>query len=217
MSEYAVARYNMVESQVRPNEVTDENLLRALSEVPRERFVPTALQPLAYMEEDIEVAPSRHLLAPMPLARLIQLSAVGSGDLVLDVGCATGYSTAVLARLAESVVGLESDDRLGEQAGEALMDLEVDNAAIVTGPLNEGYESEGPFDVILLNGSVPVVPKGLLDQLKDGGRLVTIVAEHHFGQAYLYRKSGSRISHRPAFDAGAPQLPGFATEKAFVF
>ncbi len=217
MSEYAVARFNMVESQIRPNQVTDENLLRALSDVPRERFVPTPLQALAYMEEEIEVAPSRRLLAPMPLARLIQLADVRSGDLVLDVGCATGYSTAVLARLAESVVGLEADERIAEQAGEALMDLEVDNAAIVTGPLNEGYESEGPFDVILLNGSVPVVPKGLLDQLKDGGRLVTIVAENDFGRAYLYRKSGTRISHRPAFDAGGPQLPGFAKAKEFIF
>ncbi|MDA7949783.1 MAG: protein-L-isoaspartate O-methyltransferase [Hyphomicrobiaceae bacterium] len=217
MSEYAVARYNMVESQIRPNQVTDEHLLRSLSEIPRERFVPASLQDLAYMEEEIEVAPSRRLLAPMPLARLIQLADVGRNDLVLDVGCATGYSTAVLARLADSVVGLESDDRLAEQAGQALMDLEADNAAIVTGPLNEGYASEGSFDVILLNGAVPVVSGALLEQLKDGGRLVAILAEAGFGQAYLYRKSGSRVSHRPAFDAGGPLLPGFEREKEFVF
>jgi len=217
MSEYDVARFNMVESQIRPNQVTDEHLLRALSEIPRERFVPASLQALAYMEEDIEVAPSRRLLAPMPLARLIQLAAVRPGDLVLDVGCATGYSTAILARLAESVVGLEMDERLADQASQDLVELEIDNAAIVLGPLPEGYPSEGPFDVILMNGCVPAVPQSLLDQLKDRGRLVTILAEHEFGRAYLYSKNGARVSHRPAFDAGGPQLPGFTQEKEFVF
>lgn len=217
MSEYDIARYNMVESQIRPNQVTDEYLLRALAEIPRERFVPASRQSLAYMEEELEVAPSRRLLAPMPLARLIQLADVRPTDLALDVGCATGYSTAVLAHLAESVVGLEEDAGLADLASQTLMELEVDNAAIVSGPLAEGYPGEGPYDVILMNGCVPAVPQALLDQLKDGGRLVAILAANDFGRANLFRKSGGRVSHRPAFDAGGPQLPGFAKEEEFVF
>ncbi len=223
MNDYSAARHNMVESQIRPNQVTDARLLRALMDIPREMFVPASLRALAYMEQDIPLATAHHtelqrrLLPPMPLARLIQLAEVESGDLVLDVGCATGYSTAILSRLAESVVGLECDQSLAEQASQTLMELEADNAAIVTGALRDGYASEGPFDVILLNGSVADVPEGLLGQLKDGGRLVAIVAAHGFGQAIVYRNEAGRVSHRPAFDTGGPPLPGFERKKEFVF
>jgi len=223
MNDYTAARHNMVESQIRPNQVTDARLLRALMDIPREMFVPASLRARAHMERDIPLAPPRHgiperrLLQPMPLARLIQLAEIESGHLVLDVGCATGYSTAILSRLAESVVGLECDQGLAEQASQTLMALEADNAAIVTGPLPDGYASEGPFDVILLNGSVADVPGGLLSQLKDGGSLVAIVAAHGFGRATLYRNSAGRVSHRPAFDAGGPPLPGFERKEQFVF
>ncbi len=223
MSDYAAARHNMVESQIRPNQVTEARLLRALNDVPRESFVPASLQTLAYMEEGIEVAPARQgaparcLVSPMPLARLIQLAEVDADNLVLDVGCATGYSTAVLARLAEAVVGLECDETLAEQASQTLMELGVDNAAVVSGPLSDGYASEGPFDVILLNGCVSAVPENILKQLKEGGRLVAIVSDHEFGQATLFRNIGGRVSQRSAFDAGGPALPGFAREAEFVF
>jgi len=223
MDDYTAARRNMVESQVRPNEVTDSRLVRAMLEVPREQFVPVALRPLAYMENEVVVGQGgalhneRRLLAPMPQARLIQLAEIAPGDLVLDIGCATGYSTAVLARMAESVVGLESDAALADSASQTLTELEIDNAAVVTGPLKEGYAAEGPFDAIVINGCVPEVPEALLKQLKDGGRLVVLISDDDFGQATLFRKSGGRISHRREFDAGAPPLPGFEKEKTFVF
>ena len=223
MSDYAAARHNMVESQIRPNQVTDAPLLRVLNSVPRESFVPASLQAMAYMEDEIQVTPARQgmparcLVSPMPLARLVQLAEVETDNLVLDVGCATGYSTALLARLAESVVGLESEETLAEQASQTLMELGIDNAAVVSGPLPEGYASEGPFDVILLNGCVPEVPDSLLKQLKEGGRLVTIIAGHEFGQATLYRNIGGQVSKRAVFDAGGPALPGFEREEEFVF
>jgi protein-L-isoaspartate(D-aspartate) O-methyltransferase len=223
MNDFSEARFNMVESQIRPNQVTDARLLRALLDVPREKFVPSSMQALAYMEEEIVVAqafagaPTRSLMSPMPQARMMQLAEVEPDDLVLDVGCVSGYSTAVLARLAESVVGLECNESLAEQATQALMELEADNAAVVSGPLPEGYASEGPFDVILLNGSVPEVPGGLLKQLKDGGRLVAIVAQSNFGEATLFRNSGGRVSQRSVFDASAQPLPGFEREQEFVF
>ena len=223
MSDFSEARFNMVESQVRPNQVTDARLLQALLEVPREKFVPSSLRALAYMEEEIVVAqafagaPTRSLMSPMPQARMIQLAEVEPDDLVLDVGCVSGYSTAILARMAESVVGLECNESLAEQATQALMDLEADNTAVVCGPLPEGYASEGPFDVILLNGSVPDVPAALLKQLKDGGRLVAIIAQSKFGEATLFRNTGGRVSQRSAFDASAQPLPGFEREQEFVF
>lgn len=223
MSDYVVARRNMVDSQIRPNQVTDARLLRAMMDIPRENFVPASMRPLAYMEQEIVVAPPRHgmpercLVSPMPLARMIQLAEIEPDNLVLDVGCATGYSTAILARLAESVVGLECDEGLAEQASQTLMELEVDNAAVVSGSLPDGYASEGPFDAILLNGSVPGVPDGLMDQLKDGGRLVAIIGAQDFGRATLFRNGAGHVNHRPAFDAGGPALPGFELEKEFVF
>ncbi|GBE44639.1 protein-L-isoaspartate O-methyltransferase [bacterium BMS3Bbin10] len=223
MNDYAAARHNMVESQIRPNQVSDARLLRAMMDIPREDFVPASLRPLAYMEEEIPVAPPRRgmaqrcLVSPMPLARMIQLAEVEPDDLVLDVGCATGYSTAILARLAESVVGLECDEGLAEQASRTLMELGADNAAVVSGFLPDGYPGEGPYDVILLNGAVPEVPGRLMDQLKDGGRLAAIIAAHNFGQATLFRNSGGHVNHRPAFDAAGPALPGFELEKEFVF
>lgn len=223
MSDYSSARHNMVESQIRPNEVTDAYLLHALQVVPREEFVPAGLRALAYMENEITVQQGssangdRRLIAPMPLAKLIHLAEVEKSDLVLDIGCATGYSTALLASMAESVVGLESDPGLAEQASQTLTELGIDNAAVVSGTLPDGYAAEGPFDVILVGGCVTEVPPGLLKQLKDGGRLVAIIAEDDFGRATIFRNSGGRISQRTSFDAGAPALPGFEAEASFVF
>lgn len=133
------------------------------------------------------------------------------------MGCAMGYSTAILARLAESVLGLECDEGLAEQASQTLTELGADNAAMVSGPLPDGYPSEGPFDVILLNGCVPDVPETLLKQLKDGGRQVAILAEDDFGRATIFRNIGGRISHRSAFEAGDPPLLGFEREKEIIF
>ena len=222
MNDYSAARRNMVESQIRPNEVTDSRLVRAMLDVPREQFVPAALRPLAYMENEMVVGQGgalhgeRRLMAPMPQARLIQLAEIDANNLVLDIGCATGYSTAVMARMAESVVGLECDPVLADVASQTLTELDVDNAAVVTGALEEGYAAEGPFDAIVINGCDPDVPERLLKQLQDGGRLVVIISGGDFGQATLFRNTGGRISRRGAFDGGAPVLPGFEQEKTFV-
>lgn len=223
MDEYKAARDNMVESQIRPHQVTDSRILRAMGEIPREIFVPASMKGLAYMDEEVPLDLSatggagRHLMAPMPLARLIQLAEVADSDLVLDVGCATGYSTTVLARLADSVVGLECDPALAERASQALLRLEVDNAAVLTGPLEAGYPGEGPYDAVVLNGCVPEVPEALLSQLKDGGRLVAILAEDDFGQACVFHRTGARISRWAAFETGGPPLPGFRKTPQFVF
>jgi protein-L-isoaspartate(D-aspartate) O-methyltransferase len=227
MADFAWQRLAMVESQIRPNEVTDRRVIAAMRALPRERFVPPRLRDVAYSDEALEVFPSvdgafpRFLLAPMVLARLVQLASVEPQDTVLDVGCATGYSTAVLAGLGKSVTGLEAEPELAEAAKRALAELAIANTAIVTGSLTEGHSAGGPYDVILLNGGVPEVPASLLAQLKEDGRLVTVISRTannaSQGKAYLFVNVAGEASGVPHFDAGASPLPGFAPEPAFTF
>jgi len=227
MTGFERQRLTMVETQLRPNEVTDTRLLAAMRALPRERFVPRKLKPLAYMDEGIEVfpsidgAPARFLLAPMVLARLVQLAAVEPQDAVLDVGCATGYSTSVLAHLGRSVIGLEPEPELAEAARGTLRDLGIANAEIIEGALARGHPVRGPYDVILLNGSVPELPEALILQLKEGGRLAAILPSGansgSQGKAYLFVKVGGEASGLPHFDAGARPLPGFLPEPRFTF
>ncbi len=217
MADFAASRRMMVDGQVRTNDVTDPRLITAMLEVPRERFVPRELQPLAYLDRDLAVGPGRALVKPMVLAKLIQAVNVGEHDLVLVVGCATGYSSAVLARLADAVVGLEEDAALARTANETLSAVDAPNVAVVSGPLAAGWPSQGPYDVILLNGAVEVIPEALLGQLKEGGRLVAVVGTRPMAKATLYRSDSGRVSAQPLFDAAAPALPGFAKPPAFVF
>lgn len=223
MTDFALARRNMVESQVRPNDVTDRDLIAALMDVPRERFVPKAMRKLAYIDEDVPLKDAgsegerRWLMEPMPFARLVQLAEIGPKDLVLDIGCGTGYSTAVLARLAESVVGLESDVELAGRAETRLVDAGVGNAAIVTGDMEQGYPSQGPYDVIILEGSVERIPEEIFKQLRDGGRLVAAVSDGPIGKATIFRSVAGDISPRVAFDINIQKLPGFEKKPEFVF
>ena len=222
MADVALQRKNMVESQVRTNDVTDRRIINAMLEVPREAFVPTALKPVAYMDEALilarakDGAPARGMMAPRVLAKLLQLAEIGAGDVVLDVGAATGYSTAVIGRLAQTVVALESDPAMVETATKALEGLGADNIAIVTGDLEVGYPSEGPYDAIVVEGEVEEIPAGLLDQLKDGGRLVAIKAGVP-GRATRWRRAGRTFDSRADFTAAAAALPGFAKKREFVF
>lgn len=223
MTEFAVARRNMVESQIRPNSVTDRRLIAALLEVPRERFVPASMRELAYIDEDIRLTEAVHgpgmrwLMEPMPFARLVQLAEIAPTDIVLDVGCATGYSTAVLARLAESVVGLECDSTLSARAESLLVEQGVANAAVVTGDLADGYPGQGPYDVIVLEGAIDDVPRALFAQLRDGGRLVAAIRQGPIGKATLYRSVGGIVSSWTAFDVNVRPLPGFEKSPAFTF
>ena len=226
MIDFARRRLTMVETQLRPNEVTDTRLLAAMSALPRERFVPERLRPFAYIDEGLEVfpaidaAPARFLLAPMVLARLVQLAAVELGDTVLDVGCVTGYSTAILARLGREVVGVEPEPELADAARANLRALDLANVEIVECDLARGCPEKGPYDVILLNGSVPGEPKSLFGQLRQGGRLAAILSRPGpgaQGKATLFVKAEGEVSGLPHFDAGAAPLPGFFRESSFSF
>ncbi|MBN9276888.1 MAG: protein-L-isoaspartate O-methyltransferase [Hyphomicrobium sp.] len=221
MIDHATQRLNMVESQVRPSDVTDRRITRAMREIPRENFVPGPLKSIAYADEHLKVADTgstqRYILAPRLLAKLVQLLEIEPDGLVLDIGPATGYSTALLARLAQTVVSLEEDARLAERAQEALSERGVDNAVIIAGVMRNGASDEGPYDGILINGAVAEVPAALLDQLKDGGRCVAVSVENGVGRATVWRRHGMSYDRRPAFDANAPYLPGFEPAAGFVF
>jgi protein-L-isoaspartate(D-aspartate) O-methyltransferase len=217
MPDYAAARANMVESQVRTNDVTDVRVQNALRDVARERFVPAAKRGIAYADAAIEVVPGRYLLDPRNFARLLQLAQIGPGDRALDVGCATGYSTVVLARLAGSVVGLEQDADLVRMASEMVPAAGAANAAVVQGSLSEGHRAKAPYDVIFLNGAVEQVPESLLGQLADGGRLVAILQTGAQGMAHLFERNKTHVGSRAAFDGAAPKLAGFGQPTGFVF
>lgn len=221
MADFLDARTRMVDSQLRPNAVTDRELLKTMGEVERERFLPADKRDLAYLDRDIPIhdGPSgrRYMMNPMYFAQLVQLAEIGKGDLVLDVGCGAGYSAAVLAHLADAVVALESEPALVERASENLSDYDVDNAVVVEGPLERGYADEGPYDVIFFNGEIAELPEIFDSQLREGGRLVAAERRDNVGRGVLYRKIAGRLSGVPAFDVVVKPLPGFQRKAAFVF
>ncbi len=212
--DFSTARYNMVESQIRPNGITNVELISALAEIERENFVPDARKAVSYADEDLQVGNDRFLLEPMVLGRLLQMAEIKESDLVLDVGPATGYSTAVISKLAESVVGIEQDTALCEQAGDTLLEMGIANAAIICGEHVKGVASEAPFDVIVLNGRVSEVPQALFDQLEEGGRLVGVVGDKYLAKATVYTKDKGQMVSHSVFDASALALSGVETPKA---
>ncbi len=218
MIDFAAARLNMVESQLRTNKVTDLTLIDAFETVPRERFVPEPLRGIAYIDEDVALGGGRFVMEPRVLARLLQAAQPRPEDVALDLGCGSGYATAILSRLVATVVALEDDAALAAAANRTLAELEIDNAVVVEGRLAEGYPKQAPYNVILLGGAVAEIPAAIADQLAEGGRLVAVVsAGPGLGRATLMRRDGGVISSRVLYDAALPVLPGFEAEPGFVF
>ena len=222
-ADFSERRVKMVDGQVRTTDVTNAPLLDAMLSVPREAFVGAGQRDLAYIDEDIRISDgadgggARYLMEASPLAKLLQLAEIDASDSALDVGCGTGYSTALLSRLARSVVGLESDPTLAEAAKATLSAQGCDNATVVTGPLPQGHAAKAPYNVILIGGSVEDVPAALLDQLAEGGRLVAVEGQGNAGVARLFFKNGGVVTGRRAFNAAIKPLPGFERVRAFEF
>ncbi len=218
-ADFAERRIKMVDGQIRTVDVTSTPLIEAFLSVPRELFVEPALRDLAYIDEDIRIGgvpgAMRYLMEPSALARLLQLAEIQAGDNVLDVGCGTGYSAAILSRLAHSVVALESDSSLADAARSVLSQLDCVNVEVVNGPLPEGHAAKAPYDVIMIGGSVEEVPETLKAQLREGGRLVAVEGRGLAGVARLFLKTTGIVSGRRAFNAAIKPLPGF--ERAHVF
>lgn len=217
MFDTATARRMMVDGQVRTADVTNLDLIAAMLAVPRELFVPPSLVGQAYVDRDLPVGAGRAMLKPMVLAKLIQSAQVSTTDHVLDVGCATGYSSAVLSRLVGSVVALEHDAALARRAQEALSAFGATNVSVAVGPLNAGWPAAAPYDVILVNGATEIVPEAVGRQLKPEGRMASILGRAPTGKAMIYRMIEGHLVGRPIFDAVAPVLPGFVAPAKFVF
>ena len=216
--DFKLARHNMVESQIRPNEVTDPLLIDAMATLPREVFVPKELSGVAYVDEAIPLGDDRFLMEPMILARLIQTAEVQNSDAVLIVGCDTGYAAAVLSKLASAVVAVEESSEFVAKATENLEELGIDNVAVIEAALKTGYGKQSPYDVIIFGGGVSEIPDSISRQLADGGRLVAIVQRGAaLGHGILMTRFGDSLSTREIFDAGTPYLPGFEPVEAFQF
>lgn len=219
MADFALARLNMVESQIRTNKVTSVPLIETFKEMPRERFAPATGQAFAYVDEDLPIGGGRFLLEPMVLARLLQAADLRATDNALEIGCATGYGAAILSRQVAAVVGIDAAADLVATGNQVLADLHIDNAALITGDMEAGYPRQAPFDVILISGAVEHVPADLLAQIGPGGRLVTVVrkADQPFGVATLFERTPNGVDQRVLFDASVPLLPGFRDGAEFVF
>jgi protein-L-isoaspartate(D-aspartate) O-methyltransferase len=215
MQDFATRRTMMVDTQVRPNDVTKFPIIEAMLSVPREEFVPAARREAAYVGENVEIAPGRVLLEPRNFAKMLDALDIQPTDLVLDIGCGLGYSAAVIARMAEAVVALE-EDGLAAQAEATLAQAGADNAAVVAGDLAAGSAKHGPYDAIIIEGAVETVPDAILAQLKEGGRIAALFMENALGTVRIGHKIDGELSWRYAFNAAAPLLPGFAAAKGFV-
>jgi protein-L-isoaspartate(D-aspartate) O-methyltransferase len=216
MPDFAARRTLMVDTQIRPSDVTKFPIIDAMLKVPREEFVPASLREAAYVGENLDLGGGRVILDPRTLAKMLDALAIGPGDLVLDVGAAHGYSSAVIARLAQAVVALESDEAMASEATESLSGHNADNVVVETGDLAEGASEHAPFDVIVIEGGVVRVPEALEDQLKDGGRIAAVFLENALGEVKIGYKLDGRINWRRAFNAGAPLLPGFEAASVFT-
>ena len=206
----------MVDTQVRPSDVTKFPIIDAMLHVPRELYVPQSQREAAYVGENLPLGGDRVLLEPRTFAKLLDGLEIRPGDVILDVGCGLGYSTAVLARMADFVVGLEDDPDRAQEAQATLSANGVDNAAVLEGPLAGGAEKNGPYDVIVIEGAIETLPEAFVEQLNEGGRIGCLFSEGTLGVARVGVKADGRISWRSSFNAAAPVLSGFARPEIFA-
>ena len=216
--DYAAARQNMVDCQILPNHVTNSHVVDGMLSLPREKFVPTELMGVAYLDESLPLGSNRFLMQPMVVARLLEAVAADAEEVAMTVGCASGYLSALLAKIVSTVVAVEPDKAFTLRAGETFNQLSIDNIVMVEGALKNGYSKQSPYDIIVFDGAVLVIPDVIIEQLADGGRLAAVViGEGGIGRARLVTRHGNAISSRDVFDAGAPLLPGFEYEVNFSF
>lgn len=214
--DFEAARLNMVENQLRTNRISDPAITEAMLKIPREPFVPKPMRGFAYVDSDLDLGGGRYLIEPLVLARLLQAAAIRPSDVVLCVGDATGYVTAVISRLAQTVVALECDADCAQRASSNLTDLGIDNAAVVQGALENGYPAQAPYDVIVIAGAVGEIPQDMCRQLAEDGRLVTIVdCGAGLGKGISVVRVGDTFGRRVIFDAATHVLPGFGAPVRF--
>ena len=216
--DYATARQNMIDGQVRPNGIIDQRLLAAMDTTPREHFVPQHLRSMAYVDEDIDLGQGRYLIEPVVTARMLQALALKPTDLVLEIGTGVGYTTALLAKLVNTVVTIDTSDELIDRAQTALEELALDNAVAMKSEMTAGYAQQAPYDAIIINGAVASLPTTICDQLGDNGRLVTVIRKTRgMGQLTLIKRIDKTTSDLVLYDAGTQVLTGFDAVPSFQF
>jgi protein-L-isoaspartate(D-aspartate) O-methyltransferase len=216
--DFEAARKHMVDSQVRTNDVTDPRIQRAFETAPRERFLPVELRAQAYIDREVVYAPGRSMPTARDFSKLLDALDLRHSDLILDVACGSGYSSAILAMLGEMVVAVEQDEALAALAQENWSAIGADNAAVITGDLEEGAAKQGPFDVIVIGQAIEVEPSALLKQLKEGGRLGAFFRRGGVTKGSVWRRSGASAGMVEVFDASVRTvLDGFTRPKTFVF
>ena len=216
--DYAAARQNMVNCQILPNRVTNPYIVDGMLDLPREKFVPVELEEVAYLDGSLPLGSGRFLMEPMLVARLLEVVAPDPDDVAMVVGCASGYLSALLAKIVSTVVAVESDKAFTLCAGETFKQLSIDNIVLVEGKLNDGYSKQCPYDVIVFDGAVTEIPDTIIEQLANGGRLAAVViGTDGIGRAQMLSRHGDTISSRDMFEAGTPLLPGFMDEIKFSF
>jgi protein-L-isoaspartate(D-aspartate) O-methyltransferase len=217
MLDFQQSREAMINGQLRPNKIGSAAVIAAIRAVPREMFVPKSMRAMAYVDEDIEIAPGRWLMEPVVFGRLLQAAEIKDTDAVLDIGSLTGYSTSVFSHLANVVVGVEEDADTVAKANTLLTELELGNAAVVQGALVDGYAKEAPFDVIYIGGAVERIPHTLIDQLAEGGRLIAVQVKNGVGRAVLGTKIAGVFGLKDFMDAQCPLLEQFILPDTFSF
>lgn len=215
MTDFAARRIMMVDTQVRPNDVTKFPVIEAMLAIPREEFVPAARRPVAYSGENLDLGEGRVMLEPRTLAKMIDALDIQPDDLVLDLGCGYGYSAAVIARMAEAVVALEDHEDMVAEAEKRLADTGVFNVAVLHGRLAEGNAKQAPYDAILIEGAVEEVPAAIVEQLKEGGRIAALFMDGSLGVVRIGLRHDGRINWRFGFNAHAPLIAGFARQRGF--
>ena len=216
MADFAARRTTMVDTQIRPSDVTKLPIIQAMLTVPREQFVPGEKREAAYAGGNLDVGHGRVMMEPRTLAKMLDALDIQPDELVLDIGCGMGYSSAVIARLCEAVVAVEEDAELAQEAERILAEQGADNVALIEAPLTQGAPKHGPYDVIVIEGGVVTLPDALIAQLKEGGRIAAVFMENRLGVCRVGYNYDGEISWRFAFNAGAPVLPGFEAREEFV-
>ncbi len=216
MSDFAARRTTMVDTQVRPSDVTKFPVIDAMLTIPREEFVPANRRSVAYSGENLDIGHGRVLLEPRTLAKMVDALDIQPDELVLDLACGYGYSAAVMARMAEAVVAIEDDAELATEAEQRLSQVGIDNVAVLHAPLTEGAPKQGPYDVILIEGAVQDIPAAIVEQLREGGRIAALFVEGALGVARIGTRQNGHLSWRYSFNAKAPMLPGFGLQRGFV-
>jgi len=215
MADYPARRTMMVDTQVRPSDVTKFPIIDAMLKTPREAFVPNNLREVAYAGQNLDIG-GRTILEPRTFAKMLDALDIGPEDLVLDIGCGLGYSSAVIARLADAVVAVESNVEFANDAQTLLVENGVDNVAVMEGELASGAAKHGPYDVVCIQGAVESVPDAILKQLKENGRIAAIFLDGSLGNCKIGHKSRGKVTWRLAFNAGAPLLEGFERPRVFA-